>query len=199
VIVDIKKAQLSADNQQGFDKLRLIMKNFFVISVLGPTQPALMDKIFKAIHECGCNVEDGRMSRLGSELALFVMVSGPWDAISRIEDLIPKLEKKLNISIQSRRTKPHSSESSTMPYAVEVVSVNRAGLVYDIADFFSRRDIGIEDMFSDSYVASHTGTAMFLLQLTISIPTEISIATLRGEFMEFCDQLNIDSIMEPVK
>jgi len=35
--------------------------------------------------------------------------------------------------------------------------------------------------------------------MTIGVPTDISIATLRGEFMEFCDQLNLDSIMEPVK
>ena len=175
------------------------MKNFFVISVLGSTQPDLMDKIFQAINDSGCNVEDGRMSRLGSEFALFVMLSGAWDAIAKIEDNIPKLEKKLNVSISFRRTEITKASSKSVPYAIEVVSVNRTGLVYDICQFFSSRDIGIEDMYSGSYEASHTGTEMFSLQLTISIPTEISIATMRGEFMEFCDQMNIDSIMEPVK
>ncbi len=175
------------------------MKNFFVMSVLGSAQPDLMDKVFNAINEFGCNVEDGRMSRLGSELALFVMLSGSWDAIAKIESNIPKLEKKLNVSITFRRTEPRQATSPSVPYAIEVVSVNRAGLVYDISKFFSSREIAIEDMYSGVYQASHTGTDMFSLQLTISIPTEISIATLRGEFMEFCDQLNIDSIMEPVK
>lgn len=175
------------------------MKNFFVISVLGTTQPDLMDKVFEAVNDCGCNVEDGRMSRLGCEFALFVMLSGSWDAIAKIENNIPKLEKKLGVSISFRRTEAREAGSPSVPYAIEVISINRIGLVYDISRFFSSRDIGVEDMYSGSYQASHTGAEMFSLQLTISIPAEISIATLRGEFMEFCDQLNIDSIMEPVK
>ncbi len=169
------------------------------MSVLGSTQPNLMDKIFKAIKESGCNVEDGRMSSLGNELALFVMLSGTWDAVAKIESIIPRLERKLSVSITFRRTEARESTSPSVPYAIEVTSINRTGLVYDISNFFSNREIGIEDMYSGCYQAAHTGTEMFSLQLTISIPTEISIATLRGEFMEFCDQLNIDSIMEPVK
>ena len=175
------------------------MKNFFVISVLGLAQPNLMDNLFEAANDCGCNVEDGRMSKLGGEFALFVMLSGTWDAIAKIENNIPKLEKKLGVNISFRRTETRQTISTSVPYAIEVVSINRTGLVYDISRFFTSRYIGIEDMYSGCYQASHTGAEMFSLQLTISIPTEISIATLRGEFMEFCDQLNIDSIMEPVK
>ena len=40
---------------------------------------------------------------------------------------------------------------------------------------------------------------MFSLHMTISVPTDISIAAMRNEFMDFCDQLNLDAIMEPVK
>lgn len=175
------------------------MKNYLVLSVLGAARSDLMCDVFRAVRECGCNVEDGRMSHLGSEFALFVMLSGGWDAIAKIEDTIPRLEKRLNISVSSRRATERKSKRKSMPYAVEVVSVNRVGVVLDISQFFSAREIGIEDMYAGSYEASHTGTEMFSLHITISIPTEISIASLRGEFMEFCDQLNIDSIMEPVK
>jgi glycine cleavage system transcriptional repressor len=40
---------------------------------------------------------------------------------------------------------------------------------------------------------------MFSLHMTISVPTNLYIAGLRGEFMDFCDHLNLDAIMEPVK
>jgi glycine cleavage system transcriptional repressor len=33
----------------------------------------------------------------------------------------------------------------------------------------------------------------------INIPASVHISGLREEFMEFCDQLNVDAIMEPVK
>jgi len=37
------------------------------------------------------------------------------------------------------------------------------------------------------------------LHLTIHVPVEISISSLRNDFLEFCDQLNLDAIIEPVK
>ena len=35
--------------------------------------------------------------------------------------------------------------------------------------------------------------------MSINIPGSVHISGLREEFMEFCDQLNVDAIMEPVK
>jgi glycine cleavage system transcriptional repressor len=40
---------------------------------------------------------------------------------------------------------------------------------------------------------------MFSVHLTVDIPADIQIATLREEFMDFCDQLNLDAIIEPLK
>jgi glycine cleavage system transcriptional repressor len=44
-----------------------------------------------------------------------------------------------------------------------------------------------------------TGADMFQAQLTIGIPASTRIAELRDEFMEMCDGLNLDAIMDPVK
>jgi glycine cleavage system transcriptional repressor len=40
---------------------------------------------------------------------------------------------------------------------------------------------------------------MFSMTMTVSVPTDTIIGQLRGDFLEFCDQLNLDSVMEPVK
>jgi glycine cleavage system transcriptional repressor len=40
---------------------------------------------------------------------------------------------------------------------------------------------------------------MFSVQMFINIPAGLHISGLREEFMEFCDQLNLDAILEPVK
>ena len=40
---------------------------------------------------------------------------------------------------------------------------------------------------------------MFSLHMTIVVPAHLSVAGLRSEFMDFCDHLNFDAIMEPVK
>ena len=139
------------------------------------------------------------MTVLGDRFAMMMLLSGSWNAIAKIESLLPRLNEQLEIATIIQRTEPRKREGSSMPYAVEVVAVDNIDVVHNITHFFSEREVAIEDLYSGTYAAAHTGTPMFSLHMTIGVPTDLSIATLRGEFMEFCDQLNLDSIMEPVK
>lgn len=86
-----------------------------------------------------------------------------------------------------------------MPYAIEIVSMDRIGIVYDITAFLLKNGIDIQDMFTNTYKTTHSETPMFSLNATINIPANISISEIRGDFNDFCDQLNLDAIMEPVK
>ena len=175
------------------------MQNFVAVTMLGSNQPGLIRSIVKAIKECGCSVLESRMSILGNQFALMILLSGGWDAIAKVEDLLPRLEKQLGIKTLSERTEQREREGRFMPYAIEVIAVDQLGIVHAISEFFAERQINIEDMFSGTYAAAHTSTPMFQLHMTISVPTDVSISNLRGEFMEFCDQMNWDAIMEPVK
>jgi glycine cleavage system transcriptional repressor len=35
--------------------------------------------------------------------------------------------------------------------------------------------------------------------MTVGIPADIHIAGLREEFMDYCDDLNLDAVLEPLK
>src|ERR1700691_1902741 len=45
----------------------------------------------------------------------------------------------------------------------------------------------------------HPGAPMFAVQMIINVPSKLQVAQLREEFMDFCDSLNLDAILEPVK
>ena len=175
------------------------MENYLVISAVGSNRDGLVDALAKAIKDAGCNILDSRMAVLGGEFSMMLLLVGAWDAIVKVEGTLPRLEAKHGIKFVSKRTEARKPGPSLMPYAVDVVSSDHSGIVYDIAKFFSDREIGIEDMYTSSYPAVHSGTRMFSLHMTLSVPTNNSIATLRGEFMDLCDNLNLDAVMEPVK
>ena len=40
---------------------------------------------------------------------------------------------------------------------------------------------------------------MFAVHIAVDIPADMQIAALREEFMDFCDQLNLDAVIEPIK
>ena len=175
------------------------MQNYFVISAMGVDRPGIVNDFSKAILNCGCNIADSRMTVLGGEFAIIMMLAGNWDAIAKIEDAIPRLQKKLGLTIISKRTESRAAKADLLPYAIDVVSMDHPGIVNEIANFFSSRQINIEDLFTGTYLAAHTGTTMFSLHMTISIPAGMSIASLRSDFLEFCDSLNLDAMMEPAK
>ena len=174
-------------------------KNFLVISALGQDRPGLVNELTRAILDSGCNIVDSRMSVLGGEFAIILLLSGNWNAIAKLETLRESLEKRLEMTLVSKRTEPRIPRDNLLPYAVDVVSIDQPGIVHHLAEFFSTRNINIENLDTSSYAPAHTGTAMFAVHMTVGIPAEQHIATLREQFMDFCDDLNLDAIMEPIK
>lgn len=173
--------------------------NYLVISALGNDRPGIVDKLSGAILREGCNIADSRMTVLGGEFAIMLMVEGNWNTLAKLEDSVPELEKQLGLTIIAKRTGNRAASNSTLPYGVEVVALDHPGIVHHLASFFSQRNINIEDMITNSYAAAHTGTQMFSVQMTVGIPSTEHISTLRDEFLEFCDDMNLDAVLEPIK
>lgn len=175
------------------------MDTHLVISAIGPNRPGLIEELARAILDCGCNIGDSRMAVLGSELAIMMALSGHWNAIAKFENLLGKLEESLDVKVIGKRSEPRVGTENLIPYGVEVVSIDHPGIVYEVTNFFSRRGINVEDLYTSSYPAPHTGASMFALHMTIGIPSDTAIASVRGDFMDFCDDLNLDAMMAPVK
>lgn len=139
------------------------------------------------------------MATLGSEFAMLMLVSGNWHTLTRLENGLDKLSQDDNLSISIRKTGERATKSNRMPYAVDIVSLDQQGIVYNLAEFFAARDIEIADVATRRYAAAHTGAPMFALQMAINVPASVQIAQLRDEFLELCDRLNLDAILEPTK
>lgn len=170
-----------------------------VLSALGVDKPGIIDELSLFVMSSGCNITDSRMTVMGGDFAILLLIEGNWNTIAKLEDQITALEEQLGLSVTTRRTAQKAARKDLLPYGVDVVSLDQPGIVYNLASFFSKRQINIQEMETSSYAAAHTGTPMFTVHLTVDIPASQQISVLREEFMDFCDQLNLDAIMEPVK
>ncbi len=174
-------------------------KNQLVISALGEDRPGIVNDMSRTILDAGCSILDSRMTVLGGEFAMILLVSGQWNAIAKFEQSLPGIEQRLNLTCTVRRTGPRAAAGNLLPYAVDVISVDRPGIVHHLANFFAARDINIENLDTTRYSAAHTGTAMFSVHITVGIPADVHIAALREQFMDLCDELNLDAVIEPIK
>jgi glycine cleavage system transcriptional repressor len=195
----IKPGKLLTHGPRQDQTLRARMKQFLVMSVLAEDRPGILHDIARAVKDCGCNLVESRMTVLGSEFTMLLLISGNWNTITRLEGQLPKLEKRLALTLSARRTHEREPRHNLVPYAIDAVCLDQPGIVYNLANFFAERNIGIADLVTRGYPAAHTGAPMFSVQMAINIPTNAHVAGLREEFMDFCDRLNLDAIMEPIK
>lgn len=175
------------------------MESLLVITALGEDKPGIVDKLSETVVACNCNIIDSRMSVLGGEFAVMLMVAGKWNELSKLEDALTTASESLSLTITCKRSEANKASTDLMPYSVEVISIDQPGIVHELARFFSSRDINIQELNTAQYAAAHTGTPMFALQITANIPASQHIAGLRDEFLDFCETLNMDATMEPAK
>jgi len=175
------------------------MSKHLVITAVGDDRPGIVNDLTKHILECGCNVADSRMSILGGEFALILMLTGNWNSIAKIEESLPRLSSSLGLTTTVKRTEPRAQKGNLLNYHVDALAMDQPGLAHKVTEFFSSRSINIECLNTDSYNAAHTGTAMFSINMTVNIPAEQSISQIREQYMDFCDAMNMDGMIEPAR
>ena len=155
-----------------------------------PQSPLLA--VTRRIADSGCNLVDTRLATVGRDVSVTALATGSWDAVA-------KLEREEGLKLIWYRTGPKPVQSSLLPYVVEVIASDKPGILFQLADFFDQQGITIESLHCSRYRAMQTGADMFSAQLTIGVPSDMHIAALRDDFLEFCDHLNLDAIMDPMK
>ena len=176
-----------------------IRNDYLVITASGEDKVGLVDRLSTSITDSGCNIEESRMAVLGGQFALIMLLAGPWNALSKLEGQLSALGDQLGLSIIHKRTQQREHTQPVVPYRVDVVAMDHPGIVRSLANFFSRNGINIEELQTNTYPAPHTGTPMFSVNMTVGIPAEVHIPTLRGNFLDYCDDLNLDATFEPVR
>jgi glycine cleavage system transcriptional repressor len=177
----------------------IIRNDYLVITASGEDKVGLVDRLSTSITDSGCNIEESRMAVLGGQFALIMLLAGPWNALSKLEGQLGALGDQLGLAIIHKRTQQREHTRPVVPYRVDVVAMDHPGIVRSLASFFSRNGINIEELQTNTYPAPHTGTPMFAVIMTVGIPAEVHIPTLRGNFLDYCDDLNLDATFEPVR
>lgn len=173
--------------------------NHLVVTAIGESSTRLVRELTRIIKDCNCTIGESRMTVIGNRVCILMLVSGTWNAVAKTEDILAREKEQLGIDLHTRRTNMQEQGKNLMPYAIDVVAIDQPGIVHNIVNFFNQNDIDIRDIQTNTYKTGSSGSVMFSMHMIITIPADLSIASVRGDFMDFCDQYNLDSIMEPVK
>jgi len=175
------------------------MNQLLAATALGSKHPSFIIELTNAATKCECSIIDSRMTTLGSEIATIMLISGTWNQIAKMETQLKSIEKKHDIKIHYKRSKQPEKVEPYLPYNVQIVTLDTPGIIHKICEFFTELNITITELTTNISPLIQSDAAISQLNMRITIPSNINISDLREQFLELCDELNLDAILEPEK
>src|ERR1700722_5942838 len=112
------------------------MKQHIVISAVGGDRVGMVHELSKAIADCGGSISESRMTSLGNEFAMLLLVNGNWHTLAKLEGEFKKLADATGMNIQLRRTEERAARNDMLPYSIDVVCLDQTGIVAGLSGFF---------------------------------------------------------------
>jgi len=173
------------------------MRRWFAMSAIGRDRPGIVADLAELIYDCDCNLEDSRMTILGSEFAVLLLLSGQGDEVERrLSSGCKRLEweKRLTVFIRPLDEAPPVPSEPPRGTLLEcvVTGVDRGGIVARVARTIADHDANITDLHSDLRPEPESGTPTYTMRLRLVVPPGRDVAPLRQALERVASELRVD-------
>jgi glycine cleavage system transcriptional repressor len=178
------------------------MKQWFVLSTIGQDRPGLVAELAQLVYDCDANLEDSRMTILGTDFAVILLGSSiAPDCIDRLHRGAKRLERDYGLTILVRALKgePRSPVPAPGYVAMRVTAAgqDRAGIVAGICRALAEHGINIAELTTRS-TPRFGGQPHYELVATIEVPEHLDLDTLRQALDREAERLVLDVALEPL-
>jgi len=165
------------------------------IAIFGNSYEKILYTISELTIKYECHILRAHMTSLGSIYAFTALITGNWNTIAKIEAALQNEEANAAGSIIFERTKSKNHQENFLPYSIHVTGIDDTNIACEIWSFFTAQGIDIDNL---SLATGITGarTPLFDLKISMNVPADISLASLREQFLSLCNELNVDGSIE---
>jgi glycine cleavage system transcriptional repressor len=174
-------------------------KESLILTAVGRDQIGLVEKISEFIVARDCNIEDSKMAVFCGEFALIILITGASENLTRIGSSYNELGKMTGLTIWTKRPSSKMPSPQSLPYRLSASCMDHPGVVHRLSALLSEMSINIESMETKTYSAPVSGTPIFRMEATLTVPANLNINNLRARFSAVEREENIDidlSLME---
>lgn len=172
-------------------------KQYLLVSIFFDKSISALAPLSKLISQHHSIIRKSQLLTLGDKQGLQMQINGPWHEIVKLENELNKFAKKSKCNIILDRANKIAAPKKTILYSIEFNASENTDTLDEITGFFAEQNIHIYEMNLAPYVTNPLSYNMQHLQMYILIPESYSIPELREDFVNLCDELNIDAYLEP--
>ncbi|WP_337176616.1 ACT domain-containing protein [Paludisphaera sp.] len=174
------------------------MARNFVLTVTGPDRVGIVEEVTGVVLARGGNVDTSRMTRLGGEFAVLMLVSIPEEKAEGLEtDFAGLVEKGYRAAVVPARPEPDHGAAGWDPYHIEVDGADHEGIIHEVARHLASHGISVEEMDSESGPAPTSGSPLFSMRALVLVPPGLGDAWAEG-LREIGWRLNLEVHVAPL-
>lgn len=178
------------------------MRQLFALSAIGRDRPGIVADLAALIYECDCNLEDSRMTILGSEFAVLLLLSGQGaDVERRLAAACKRLEWEKRLTVFFRPLEGDAVAAGEKPGRVldcVVTGVDKAGIVARIARTLADHRVNVEDLHTELRQEPESGAPIYTMRLRMRFPPGTDERAVRARLDQDAVALCVDlAITEP--
>ena len=177
------------------------MQRWLILSAIGKDRPGLVADLARLIYDADANLEDSRMTILGSDFAVILLCRCDGaEAEDRIASGAKRLERDHGLTILVRRLedgpRPPVPAPGTRLFQVQAVGEDKAGIVAEICAVLAERRINIAELSSESRPGPG-GSPHYVMSMKVEVPDSVDHRELREALEKAADRLVIDVALLP--
>jgi glycine cleavage system transcriptional repressor len=177
------------------------MTRWFILSAIGRDRPGLVSELARLVLESDANLEDSRMTILGTDFAVILLCSSRAEATGdRLLLGSKRLERDHGLTILIRElpagTRPAVPAPGTRLYRVEAAGEDRAGIVAGICGVLAEHGVNIVELTSQSQPGP-SGSPHYRMTIRAELPDGVDPRTLRDALDREAERLVLDVALMP--
>ena len=166
------------------------MNTNFVMTVLGPDRPGLVQALSEAVAAHGGNWLESRMARMAGQFAGILRVECPSAKSDALEASLEEL-RRAGLAVQVVR---ESAEvvAERVTVTIDVVGNDRPGIVRQLAAAIASADGNVEDLSTGLESAPMSGHPIFRARGVVSLPGGGDASRLAAAIEHLGPDLSVD-------
>lgn len=148
-----------------------------VLTLIGPDQPGIVETVSEVVAANDGNWLESRMVNLAGKFAGVLSVEVPDERAAALQEALGTLEGRGLTIVVERSTAADAPHRH--PVEIELVGLDRAGLVHEISSLLAAHRINVEELTTDRSAAAHSGDPLFRAHVRVVVPETVDIVAVR--------------------
>jgi glycine cleavage system regulatory protein len=174
-----------------------------VLTFIAPDRPGLVEAVAHTVAQRGGNWLESRMIHLAGQFAGILRVEvppGQAEALSRALEalgasglrVVAERSARTGGALSTASAASATSAASGRVMNIELIGLDRPGLVREISQLLARQDINVEELRTDRTSAPMSGEMLFRANARVQVPSRLDPAQLRAGLEKLANDLTVE-------